>query len=93
MTKKTGPKETMFTVLAPPELGFYKLVINAARIPKKKAKVIMPVVATFLVNVSFCRYKLKSLKVTKSKDEKDSIKVVLMIVWMCLMVMVMYMVV
>ena len=39
----------MFTVLAPPELGYYKLVINAARIPKKKAKVMMPVVATFLV--------------------------------------------
>ena len=53
MTKKTGPKETMFTVLAPPELGYYKLVINAARIPKKKAKVVMPVVATFLVNGSF----------------------------------------
>ena len=40
----------MFTVLAPPSVGYYKLVINAARVPKVKAKVIMPVVATFLVS-------------------------------------------
>ena len=42
----------MFTILSPPDLGRYKLVINAARVPRVKAKVIMPVVATFLVSSS-----------------------------------------
>ena len=50
MSKKSDSKETLFTVLAPPAVGYYKLVINAARVPKVKAKVIMPVVATFLVS-------------------------------------------
>ena len=50
MSKKPDSKETLFTVLAPPGVGYYKLVINAARVPKVKAKVIMPVVATFLVS-------------------------------------------
>lgn len=39
----------MFTVFAPPDLGFYKLVVHAARIPRNKEKVFMTVVATFLV--------------------------------------------
>ena len=49
MSKKTSPGETVFTVWAPPGLGYYKLVISAARVPRVKAKVMMPVVATFLV--------------------------------------------
>ena len=39
----------MFKVFAPPDLGFYKLVVHAARIPRNKEKVFMTVVATFLV--------------------------------------------
>ena len=50
MSKKSDAKETLFTALAPPGVGYYKLVINAARVPKVKAKVVMPVVATFLVS-------------------------------------------
>ena len=49
VSKKTSPGETVFTVWAPPGLGYYKLVISAARVPRVKAKVMMPVVATFLV--------------------------------------------
>ena len=49
VSKKTSPGETVFTVWAPPSLGYYKLVISAARVPRVKAKVMMPVVATFLV--------------------------------------------
>ena len=52
MSKTSSSSETMFTVIAPPGLGYYKLVINAARVPRIKAKVIMPVVATFLVKIS-----------------------------------------
>ena len=36
-------------MFAQPDLGFYKLVVHAARIPRNKEKVFMTVVATFLV--------------------------------------------
>ena len=49
MNKKSKKEETVFTVFAPPDLGFYKLVVHAARIPRNKEKVFMTVVATFLV--------------------------------------------
>ena len=49
MSKKSKKEETVFTVFAPPDLGFYKLVVHAARIPRNKEKVFMTVVATFLV--------------------------------------------
>ena len=35
--------ETVFTVLSPPDTGFYKLEIYAARTPAKKEKVLMPI--------------------------------------------------
>ena len=49
MSKKSKKEETVFKVFAPPDLGFYKLVVHAARIPRNKEKVFMTVVATFLV--------------------------------------------
>ena len=42
----------MFTVFAPPALGYYKLVVFAARVPRGRERVSMPVVATFLVGDS-----------------------------------------
>ena len=53
MSKTSNEKETIFNVVAPPGSGYYKLVIHAARVPRVKAKVIMPVVATFLVCIFF----------------------------------------
>ena len=52
MSKKSEKEETVFTVFAPPGLGYYKLVVFAARIPRNKEKVYMTVVATFLVGRS-----------------------------------------
>ena len=43
-------------MLAPPSVGYYKLVIHAARVPRVKAKVIMPVVATFLVSCKITKH-------------------------------------
>ena len=43
--------DTVFTVYAPPHVGNYKLEIFAARVPKTKGVVNLPVVATFMVQV------------------------------------------
>ena len=51
MSKSSAKEETTFTVFAPPGLGYYKLVVFAARTPRNKEKLYMPVVATFLVRV------------------------------------------
>ena len=52
VSKKTEKEETVFTVFAPPALGYYKLVVFAARVPRGRERVSMPVVATFLVSDS-----------------------------------------
>ena len=51
VSKSSAKEETTFTVFAPPGLGYYKLVVFAARTPRNKEKLYMPVVATFLVRV------------------------------------------
>ena len=56
MTKMESDEETIFTVYAPPHVGHYKLEIFAAKIPKIRGKINLPVVATFMVEV-----KLKTL--------------------------------
>jgi hypothetical protein len=38
-----SPEESVFTVVAPPDAGYYKLEIYAARTPNKKEKVLMPI--------------------------------------------------
>ena len=54
-------------MLAPPSVGYYKLVIHAARVPRVKAKVIMPVVATFLVSCKITKhqYNIYRLSIVK----------------------------
>ena len=49
--KRESDEETVFTVYAPPHVGHYKLEIFAAKIPKIRGKVHLPVVATFMVEV------------------------------------------
>ena len=36
-------KETLFTILSPTNVGFYKMDIYAAKSPKKKGKMIIPI--------------------------------------------------
>ena len=50
VSKSSAKDETTFTVTAPPGLGYYKLVVFAARTPRNKERLYMPVVATFLVS-------------------------------------------
>ena len=58
VTKLVKDKETLFTIHAPPHVGHYKLEIFAAAVPKKRGKMVLPIIATFLVEV-----KLKAPKV------------------------------
>ena len=51
VSKSSAKEETTFTVFAPPGLGYYKLVVFAARTPRNKERLYMPVVATFLVRI------------------------------------------
>ena len=51
VTKLEKEDETIFTVYAPPHVGHYKLEIFAAKIPKTRGKLNLPVVATFMVEV------------------------------------------
>ena len=41
----------MFTVVAPPNVGFYKLEIYASKVPKKHGMLNLPLVAIYLVEV------------------------------------------
>ena len=41
----------MFTVVAPPNVGFYKLEIYASKVPKKHGMLHLPLVAIYLVEV------------------------------------------
>ena len=51
MTKVESKKETIFTVIAPPNVGFYKLEIFATRIPRAHGALALPLVAILLVEV------------------------------------------
>ena len=51
VSKSESPQETIFTVFAPPNVGFYKVEIFAAKIPKNHGMVPLPLVAIFLVEV------------------------------------------
>ena len=73
MSKKSKKEETVFTVFAPPDLGFYKLVVHAARIPRNKEKVFMTVVATFLVETIELPARPKSSLKLSSISETGSV--------------------
>ena len=49
MSRKYTKLDTMFSVTAPPAIGFYKMEIYARRAPDKRGKYEVPLVATFLV--------------------------------------------
>ena len=51
VTKGEFKNETMFTVTAPPNVGFYKLEMFASKIPKNNGMLQLPLVAIFLVEV------------------------------------------
>ena len=50
-TKEDKNGETLFTVIAPPNVGFYKLEVYAGKIPKKHGMLNLPLVAIILVEV------------------------------------------
>ena len=41
----------MFTVVAPPNVGFYKLEVYGSKVPKKHGMLKLPLVAIYLVEV------------------------------------------
>ena len=43
--------ETLFTVVAPPNVGFYKLEVYGSKVPKKHGMLKLPLVAIYLVEV------------------------------------------
>lgn len=51
VTKVETKNETIFTVIAPPNVGFYKLEIYASRIPRDHGVLALPLVAILLVEV------------------------------------------
>ena len=51
VTKKETKDETIFTVVAPPNVGFYKLEIFGGKIPKLNGMLHLPLVAIYLVEV------------------------------------------
>ena len=50
-TKEDQKGETLFTVVAPPNVGFYKLEVYAGKVPKKHGVLQLPLVAIYLVEV------------------------------------------
>ena len=51
VTKVESKSETVFTVIAPPNVGFYKLEMYASRIPRDHGVLALPLVAILLVEV------------------------------------------
>ena len=51
VTKVESKNETVFTVTAPPHVGFYKLEIYASRVPRDHGVLALPLVAILLVEV------------------------------------------
>ena len=71
MSKSSAKDETTFTVFAPPDLGYYKLVVFAARTPRSKERLYMPVVATFLVRLGRSELELILIPVfNEGRDER-----------------------
>ena len=51
VTKSEKSRETLFTIHAPPHVGYYKLEIFAAAVPRKRGKLSLPIVAIFMLQV------------------------------------------
>ena len=77
MTKTESRKETIFTVIAPPNVGFYKLEIFATKMPRNHGPLQLPLVAIFLVEVrlQFSSDSLAEAENTESKENNYSRKI------------------
>ena len=77
MTKTESRKETIFTVIAPPNVGFYKLEIFATKMPRNHGPLQLPLVAIFLVEVrlQFSSDSLAEADNTESKENNYSRKI------------------
>ena len=77
MTKTESRKETIFTVIAPPNVGFYKLEIFATKMPRNHGPLQLPLVAIFLVEVrlQFSSDSLAEADNTESKQNNYSRKI------------------
>ena len=60
MTKEVKYRETLFSVQAPPHVGYYKLEIFAGRVPKSRGRTNLPIVATFMVEVRMDKKKMSN---------------------------------
>ena len=77
MTKTESRKETIFTVIAPPNVGFYKLEIFATKMPRNHGPLQLPLVAIFLVEVrlQFSSDSLAEAENTESKENNYARKI------------------
>eukprot|EP00095_Tigriopus_kingsejongensis_P008836 maker-scaffold15_size728074-snap-gene-0.12 protein:Tk08836 transcript:maker-scaffold15_size728074-snap-gene-0.12-mRNA-1 annotation:"kyphoscoliosis " len=58
---RTTEKETVFTIEPPPKPGYYKIQIFACRKPKKRGKIHIPLVLTFLLDYKHSKTSNKEL--------------------------------